>query len=193
MLDPTPPPLSVAAVQPSLPSYPALLGGLEILGLGTVIVNCAVLVNNTWGGVDQNGNPAGTGSGPPYGISCTPLLQLTQLNAVDIRVSGGESDNPTNYGSFTAGAKSPLRANQLGVPDPFETLPVPTTATDPINVNTTLRGGVQVVSLPLISRSPTVLQPGVYDWIEIDSGQAVFQFQESISSGAASIRFPGLH
>ncbi len=173
VLDPTPPPLAISAMLPTLPAYPALLGGLEVLGLGTVSVNGAVLVNTTWGGVDEDGNPAGTSAGPPYGISCTPLLQLTHLNARDIRVSGGV-DNQANYGSFTSGAKSPLRANRMGVPDPFETLPVPSTASDPTNVNTTLRGGVQVVSLPLVG-APTVLQPGVYDWIEVVSGQAVFQ------------------
>jgi len=172
VLDPTPPALSVSGVPPVLPSYPAILGGLEVLGLGTVSVNGAVLVNTTWGGVDQNGNPAGTGAGPPYGISCTPLISLTHLNALNIRVSGGV-DNQANYGNYKSGASSPLLANQLPVPDPFETLPVPSTASDPVNVNTTLRGSAQVISLPL--GVPTVLQPGVYDWIEVDAGQAVFQ------------------
>ncbi len=172
VLDPTPPALSISGIPPVLPSYPALIGGLEVLGLGTVSVNGAVLVNTTWGGVDENGNPAGTSAGPPYGISCTPLVALTHLNALDIRVSGGV-DNPANYGSYTSGAKSPLRANQLPVADPFETLPVPCTATDPTNVNTTLRGSAQVIALPL--GAPTTLQPGVYDWIEVDAGQVVFQ------------------
>ena len=135
-------------------------------------VNGAVLVNTTWGGVDENGNPAGTSSGPPYGISCTPLISLTHLNALNIRVSGGV-DSPNNYGNYKSGQASPLRANQLAVPDPFQSLAVPTTASDSANVNTTNYGGVRVVNLPLIS-VPTTLNPGVYDWIEVDSGQAVF-------------------
>ena len=59
-LDPNPPAFSISAVPPTLPLYSGLLGGLEILGGGTVGVNGAVLVNTTWGGVDENGNPAGT-------------------------------------------------------------------------------------------------------------------------------------
>jgi hypothetical protein len=172
VLDPNPSQISVSGVPAILPAYPAIVGGLEVLGLGSMNVNGAVLVNTTWGGVDENGNPAGTSSGPPYGISCTPLISLTHLNALNIRVSGGV-DNPNNYGNYTSGQGSPLLANQLAVPDPFQSLAVPTTSSDPANVSTTNYGGVRVVNLPLIS-APTILNPGVYDWIEVDSGQAVF-------------------
>ncbi len=172
VLDPNPAALSIRGVPPVLPAYPALIGGLEVLGLGTVNVNGAVLVDTGWGGVDEKGNPAGASSGPPYGISCTPVVGLTHLNARDIRVSGGV-DDPSNYGNFVAGKPSPLHANRLAVPDPLQSLPVPTTASDPANVSAQSRGGVQVVGVPLIT-APTTLQPGVYDWIEIVSGQAVF-------------------
>ena len=172
VLDPSPPPLQVNSMLPTLPSYPALIGGLEIPGAGAVQVNGAVLVNSTWGGVDQNGNPAGSGSGPPWGIACTSALPLTQLKALDIRVVGGVDDQ-NNYGDYVQGKASPLRANALPVPDPFEQLPVPSVATDSVNVSTTTYGGVQVVQLPLIV-APTVLKPGVYDWIEIVSGSVVF-------------------
>ena len=173
VLDPLPAPVAIGPI-PSimLPSYPALTGGLEVLGLGSLSVNGAVLVNNTWGGVDQNGNPAGSGPGPPYGISCTPLLSLTSLLATDIRVVGGV-DKQTNYASIAQGSPSPLKANALTVPDPYEKLPVPCTATDPANVNTTTYGGVQVIQLPLLV-APTTLHPGVYDWIEIVSGSVIF-------------------
>jgi hypothetical protein len=173
VLNPNPAPLSMSPIPMVLPAYPALIGGLEVLGLGTVGVNGAVLVDTGWGGVDENGNPAGIGPGPPYGISCTPLVGLTHLNARDIRVAGGV-DNPSNYGNFTAGSKNPLHANRLPVPDPFKTLPAPTTTSDPANVSSQLRGGVQVIGVPLGS-APTVLQPGVYEWIEIVSGTVVFQ------------------
>jgi hypothetical protein len=171
VLDPNPSAISINGIPPMLPTYPALIAGLEVLGLGTVGVDGAVLVNTTWGGVDENGNPAGTSSGPPYGISCTPLVSLTHLNARDIRVVGGV-DSPSNYGNFSSGKKSPLRANRLAVPDPYQSLPVPTTVSDPAHVNAQLRGGVQVVALPLVGQ--TVLQPGVYDWIEVVSGQVTF-------------------
>lgn len=175
VLDPNPSALTISGIPSSLslPSYPAILGGLEVLGLGTVSVDGAVLVDTTWGGVDENGNPAGSSSGPPYGISCTPLLSLTHLNALNIRVVGGV-DNQSNYGNYTSGQASPLRANQLAVPDPFQSLPVPTTASDPTNVSATSYGGVQVIGLPLVS-APTTLNPGVYDWIEVVSGSVVFQ------------------
>ncbi len=172
VLDPNPAQLSITGVPPVLPSYPALIGGLEVLGLGTVAVNGAVLVNTTWGGVDENGNPAGSSPGPPYGISCTPLVALTHLNALDIRVSGGV-DNQTNYGNYKSGQKSPLHANRLAVPDPLQSLPSPSTVSDSTNVSTQSFGGVQVAGLPLIGPT-TTLQPGVYDWIEVISGQVVF-------------------
>jgi len=154
-------------------SLPALqLGGLEVLGLGQLQVNGAVLDNNQWGGVDQNGNQVGQSAGPPYGAACMPLISLTSLLARNIRVVGGV-DNQANYGNFTAGQPSPLRCNQLPVPDPFANLPAPTVAVDPVNVSATTYGGVQVASVPLIG-APTVLNPGVYDWIQVVSGSAVF-------------------
>ena len=172
VLDPNPPGITISAVPPTLPLYSGLLGGLEVLGGGTVGVNGAVLVNTTWGGVDENGNPAARASGPPYGISCTPLLALTHLNALNIRVVGGV-DSASNYGNYVSSTASPLLANQLPVADPYETLPEPTTTSDPANVSTQTYGGVQVMQLPLIGPT-TTLQPGVYDWIEIDTGTVVF-------------------
>jgi Flp pilus assembly protein TadG len=154
----------------SLP--PLMLGGLEVLGLGQLTVNGAILDNNQWGGVDQNGNPAGPSCGPPYGADCMPLLPLTTVAARDIRVVGGV-DNPKYYGSYVSGQASPLRCNMLPVADPYANLPSPSIAVDPTNVAATNYGGVNVVSIPLIS-TPTVLNPGVYDWIQVTSGAVVF-------------------
>lgn len=172
VLDKNPPSLSLTPIPLILPSFPALLGGLEVLGLGTVRVNGAVLVNTEWGGIDEEGNPCGKNLGPPYSICCTPLLSLTKLTATDIRVSGGV-DSVSNYGSYVPGKPNPLRANRSPIPDPLRSLPVPSTSSF-AGLNTTYRGGVSVVSLPLII-APTVLQPGVYDWIEVLSGSVVFQ------------------
>jgi hypothetical protein len=173
VLDPGPPAVSVGITLPLVLNFPALLGGLEVEGLGTVSVDGAVLVNTAWGGVDEQGNPAGETSGPPYGISCTPLLPLTRLRARDIRVVGGV-DRSQNYAAWTAGQSSPLKANRLPVPDPFAELPVPADSIAPADVDTTLRGGVRVVGLPLIG-PPTVLRPGIYEYIEVVSGNVVFQ------------------
>ncbi|HXY33717.1 MAG TPA: pilus assembly protein TadG-related protein [Planctomycetaceae bacterium] len=173
LLDPNPPGITVdlAPVAPLALTLPPILGGLQVLGLGQLQVNGAILDNNQWGGVDQNGNPAGTAPAPPYAASCTPLVSLTSVAAQNIRVVGGV-DNPHNFGSITPGQPSPLRCNALPVPDPFSSVPAPTTAADSKNVVATNYGGVSVVGLPLLPAK--VLNPGVYDWIEIVSGDVVF-------------------
>jgi len=193
MLDPNPPGITVnlAPVAPLSLSLPPILGGLQVLGLGQVQVNGAVLDNNQWGGVDQNGNPAGSKPGPPYAASCTPLLALTSLAANDIRVVGGV-DNPHYYGSITRGKPSPLRCNALPVPDPYSSLPAPTVAADSKNVAATNYGGVTVLSLPLLS-PPTVLKPGVYDWIQVVSGAVVFNPGVYIIRGVNPITQVGLN
>ncbi len=174
VLDPTPTAIAISSVPIALPALPpAHLGAMEVLGLGQLRVNGAVFVNSTWGGVDENGDPAGDGPGLPYGISCTPLLPLTKLVAPEIRVVGGV-DNQQNYGNIQAGKKSPLQANKLSVPDPLRNLPVPTVDVDPINVSAQEWGTAQVLSLPLLS-PPVTLRPGVYDWIQITAGRVIFE------------------
>ncbi len=173
VLDPDPPPFQLGVVTPLLPPLPAILGGLEVLGIGAVQIDGAVIVNTQWGGVDENGDPAGFESGPPYAISCTPLVSLTKLKARDIEVVGGV-DSRSNYGPFASGGSAPLACNRLPVPDPFSSLAVPTTSADATNVVNINRGGVTVVGLPLIG-PPVTLQPGVYDYIEVVSGIATFQ------------------
>jgi Flp pilus assembly protein TadG len=173
LLDPSPPGITVnlAPVAPLALTLPPILGGLQVLGLGQLQVNGAILDNNQWGGVDQNGNLAGTGPAPPYAASCTPLIALTSVAATDIRVVGGV-DNPHNFGSITSGQPSPLRCNALPVPDPFASVPAPTTSVDSKNVVGTTYGGVTVIGLPLLPAK--VFNPGVYDWIEIVSGSVTF-------------------
>lgn len=173
ILDPHPDELDLAPVPTLLLSPAGLLGSLEVLGVGRVRVDGAILNNSELGGVDEDGNPAGDSVGPPYALAAMPLLPLTSLTARDIRVVGGV-DQPSRYGNFVNGESSPLRANRLSVPDPFRDLPVPTVASDGANVSDTEYGGVTVVGLPLIG-PPTILQPGVYEWINVVSGRVVFQ------------------
>jgi Flp pilus assembly protein TadG len=151
---------------------PLEIGGLEVVGLGQLRVNGAIFDNNQWGCVDQNGQPAGSGPGLPYGAACTPLLPLTAVAARNIRVVGGV-DNPLNYSNYVSGQPSPLRCNALPVPDPYAAVPSPTVSSDPVNVNATYRGSVDVIGIPLIG-PPVVLNPGVYDWIQVTSGIAIF-------------------
>jgi hypothetical protein len=171
VLDPHPDELSVAPL-PTLPPLPTITAGFEIEGLGNFSVDGAVLVNTEWGGVDENGAPAGDESAPPYGLACMPVLPITRLRARDIRVAGGV-DAPSNYENFQAGQRSPLQANRLPVPDPYAGLPAPTTSTDPTNVSPVLRGGVTVAGVPLIG-PPVTLQPGIYEYIRVVSGIVTF-------------------
>jgi hypothetical protein len=171
VLDPDPPPLSVPPLPAILPALPALIGGFEIEGLGTVRVDGAVLVNTEWGGFDENGDAVGSSAPPPFGIASINLLTPQRLRARDIRVVGGV-DNPGAYGNFVIGDPSPLVAGRLPVPDPLLNLPVPTTAVDPVNVDPTLRGGVNIVGLPLLGWQ--TLNPGVYEWIQVTSGRVRF-------------------
>jgi len=173
VLDPSPAPLTVPPIPLLLPPAPVLLGGIEILGLGALKVDGAVLVNTEWGHKDEKGRPAGTNAGPPWGISCTPLVNLTKLRARDIRVVGGV-DNHKNYGNFSNGKSSPLRANRRPVPDPYADLPVPTMASGGANISNSYYGGKTIVGIPLIT-PPTVLHPGVYDYITIVSGRVIFE------------------
>jgi Flp pilus assembly protein TadG len=172
VLDPDPAMVSVQSVG-TLPVLPTLTAGFEIEGAGEFFVDGAVLVNTEWGGVDENGDPAGEGPGPPYGAACMPVLPTTGLRARDIRVVGGV-DDPDNYANFESGEESPLQANRLPVPDPYASLPVPTVSSDAGNVSSVTRGGVTVAGLPVIG-PPVTLQPGVYEYIRIVSGVANFQ------------------
>lgn len=132
---------------------PTLTAGLEIEGLGQLMVDGAVLVNNQWGGVDENGETVGEAPAPPYAVACMPLLPLTQMAARDIRVVGGV-DSQDNYGAFEGGA-SPLQANRLPVPDPFLSLPVPSLASDAANVSTTVHAPADAVRVALPSDEAT--------------------------------------
>jgi hypothetical protein len=172
VLDPDPPQLAVPLIGGVLPALPSLVGGLEIEGLGTLRVDGAVLVNTKWRGQDENGETVGEGSSPPWAIASLNLLTAGRLRARDIRVVGGV-DNPNYYAHFTSGQPSPLAAGKLTVKDPYQDLPVPTVAADPANVVDVYRGTVNIADLPL---SPwRYLNPGVYDWIQVISGNVVFR------------------
>lgn len=178
-LDPDPAPITITGLPAglTLPTLPSTsLGGLELLGLGQMKVEGAVIVNSEWGGVDENGDPAGNEpmlGFVQHGLSCMPILPLTKLRAHDIRVTGGV-DDPENYGHFTSGEPNPLQANKAPAPDPLKSLPVPTVAADPMNVSAVERGTVNIVSLPLVG-PPVTLRPGVYESINIVSGKVIFE------------------
>jgi hypothetical protein len=137
VLDPDPPPFDVSPLPAvpalgALPSMPSIVGGLEVLGLGSVEVDGAVLVNTAWGGLDEDGNDVGEPHGQfdlSHAVSATPVLGLTNLKVRDLRVVGGV-DNPAYYAPLDAGDPQPLKAGSLPVLDPYRNLPVPTTSAD---------------------------------------------------------------
>jgi hypothetical protein len=151
---------SVIAQSPTT-SAPALLGGLEVEGLGSLRVDGAILVNTEWGGVDENGEPAGSAAGPPYAVSCMPLLPLTSVQARDIRVVGGVDDN-IYYGPFDAEDANPLHANLLPVDDPLASLPAPSAANDSKNVNTTVQSPSHAVRIALTTAQANAVTDSVY-------------------------------
>lgn len=151
-----------AVSQVSLPALPTLTAGMEVEGLGRVIVDGAVHVNCEWGGEDENGDPAGAAPGPPYGLSCMPILSTTQLAARDIRVVGGV-DNKDNYEPFDPDESNPLQANRLDVPDPFQELAVPSASSDPGNVDPTVATESHYVRVALSEADADQLIANVYN------------------------------
>lgn len=182
ILEPDPAELTIALLPPIIPSLNPLIGGLEVVGSGELVSTGAILVNNEWGGVDENGEEVGDQQLLQHACSCTPVIPLTRVLCPDLRVVGGV-DDPGHYVGPTPEAPSPLQANRRPVPDPLISLPVPTTAADAVNVDPTERGVVNIVSLPAAPLD-TVLQSGVYDWIQIFGGTVTFESGVYIIRGA---------
>ena len=130
-----------------------------------------MIVNNKWGGLDENWEEVGD-SFLRHACTCTPILPLTRLKATDVRVVGGVC-NPHAYRGISASGDPVLHANRHPVPDPYTNVPPPTTASDPTNVSTAYYASKTIIGIPLIGL-PTVLQPGIYDWITVVSGKVVF-------------------
>jgi hypothetical protein len=70
------------------------------------------------------------------------------VRARDIRVVGGV-DNEDYYLPFDPDDPNPLQANRLPVPDPFENLPTPSTASDSSNVDSTIHDPADLVRVAL--------------------------------------------
>jgi len=183
VLEPDPEVITYGPLLSSLiPGIQPQVAGLEVLGLGELVVDGAVLVNNEWGGVDENGEPVGETMLIESACACTPLLTTSRIRAADIHVVGGV-DSVVKYSSNESGSPSPLKANCRPTTDPLIDLTVPTSTSDPSNVDSANRGTVNVVSLPLVGFS-TTLQPGVYDSIQIVGGRVTFEPGIYIIKGA---------
>lgn len=140
---------------------PGARPGLHVGGNGAIVVNGSVVINSTGGGVNENWEPVGTGSGTAASVSNNATLKAT-----DIRVVGGVN-NPNNFQHFDSGATgSPLKAGSASHPDPYSTLPPPTVAT-----------GADPTEWPAVHVSGNrheILYPGVYPSIRVSSGRITF-------------------
>lgn len=190
-------------------SVPALIGGLEVEGLGRLEVDGAIHINTKWGGRDENGELVGESAGPPYALTCMPILPTTRVRARDIRVVGGV-DNPDYYRAFDPQDRPPLQANRLPVKDPLAGLPTPTTLNASVSPTIHNPADLVVVALgvadasalsnailnqlpallrplfqPLISPLSTLLsrptiEPGVYNSITVLSPLGGARFEPGI-------------
>ncbi len=174
VLDPDPPGLSVPVLPITLPAVPAIFGGLQVLGLGQLRVQGAVLVNTNWGGLSQKNLVVGQAPYPPRRSPARPCSDLHRWPA-RICVSSAESTIRITTSISSPGGSTPLNAGRLPVLDPLLSLPVPTVSADSTNVQPTAYGGMTVIGLPLGLGLSTILRPGVYDYIEIVSGSVTFE------------------
>lgn len=158
--------LDTAVADTRIAPLPTLTAGLEIEGLGRLIVDGAVCVNTSWGGVDERNVQVGSAAAPPYGLACMPLLSTTRLMARDICVAGGV-DYTQNYLSLDAEDRPPLQANRRPVPDPLADLPVPSQAVEAATVSTTLHEPAHCVRLAVSASDAAALVGALVDLLPL--------------------------
>lgn len=73
--------LNAATADAAISPLPTLVAGLEVEGVGQLVVDGAIHVNTEWGGVDENGEVVGNAAGPPYALACQPILTSTRIRA----------------------------------------------------------------------------------------------------------------
>jgi hypothetical protein len=154
--------LSSATSSISLPILPTLTAGFELEGIGSLVVDGAILINNSWGGFDENGEVAGNGLAPPYGAACMPIVSTTRVRARDIRVVGG-IDNQDFYQPFESGKRGTLQAGRLPVPDPLSAIPTPSTSSLGPVVNPSVQTPPHSVRIALPTAAANQLLNGVLD------------------------------
>ncbi|MFQ5732850.1 MAG: pilus assembly protein TadG-related protein, partial [Planctomycetaceae bacterium] len=181
LLGSNPVPLALPAIGTIVPALPAQQAALEMTGAGEFHVHNAIVVNSTWGGVDGKGDPSGIGPGPPWAVA---RIGTGKLESKYVYTSGGV-DDLKNYDNVSGSNDERILANRRPVPDPLKNLPYP-----PYGPLTPERG-----SLLFDGNSPTttILQPGFYDWIQINGGNVTFTPGTYIIKGANPETGIGLH
>ena len=174
----------------SVPSLAAPSAALQVEGSGNFHVHNTIIVNSTWGAVDGDGQPAGSGAGSPWAIAHTGTGTIDSTYVY----TGGGVDSPQHYRSIitttpngtasqTLSETPRILANRRAVSDPWSGLPYPTT-----------EGMVDRGSFSIDDDDDTeLLQPGLYDWIRITDGTVVFSPGIYIIRGVHPTTGVGLH
>lgn len=135
--------------------------GISLSGNGSLGINGPVVVNSNGGGLNQSGQAIDNGnSGNAITTSGNGML-----SALDVQSVGGVNDlsKITNYNP--AILQSPLHTNSPVQSDPFEFLPIPTTATGAVATN--------FGTISLSGNQTVTLSPGVYDSISASANVTV--------------------
>lgn len=135
--------------------------GIDLTGNGSLIVNGSVLVNSNGGGMTESGLPINNGSG---GTAITTSGNGT-LYAKQVMSVGGVSNSSKIKNYDSSNPKSPLETGSVGLPDPFQYLPPPTTAQGAVGTN--------FGAIKLSGKASVTLSPGVYTSIETSANVQV--------------------
>lgn len=159
--------------------------GINLTGNGSLTVKGTVLVNSDGGGMTEDGQPIGNGSG---GNAITNSGNGI-LYASDVRSVGGVSNSSMIKNYDTSNPESPLQTGGVAHPDPYQYLPPPTTANGAVAThfgvvalsgrdNVTLSPGVYT-SITTSSNVNVTLEPGIY----IIAGGGISMSGNSVLSG----------
>lgn len=143
--------------------------GLSAVGNGSYRVNGTVYVNSNGGGLDDQGRPINNGNSG----SAISLTGNASIYARDVESVGGytKTGNAGIYNYDPHNPQSPLHTGAPTAPDPFISVPPPTTANGAVATN---YGAVR-----LTGNQTATLNPGVYTSISL-SGNAGATFNPGI-------------
>ena len=167
--------------------------GLNVSGTAALRVLGLIIDNSEGRGVDENGNPVGTGEN----YIAARAGNNSPAYAAKFHIVGGV-DWPENFRNVSGEPTNVLFCAQLPIPDPLRFLPTPTVST---GVNPGLRGDIQITKTNFnlgltpnyetsdptdpnyITVDPSsayyelptaVLHPGIYEQIHITDGKVRF-------------------
>lgn len=165
---------------------PSARAGLTVTGNAQFKVTGRIIVNSEGGGLASDGSSIENDGG---GVAAF-VSPFASVQAREVHLVGGVNRND-RFSNIEPGGDYPLRTGQLPVPDPFVNLPTPTIRNGVIAVR---RGAPhvtpgqmtlnnphdnsdspnQIVTDELTGEQTMILQPGIYDSIDITGGRVRF-------------------